>query len=94
MLGHDGPCGRLHGHRWEVDVKIEADTLENDMVADFDSIKHIIDRFDHVNLNDVVDFSPTAENLARHLKETIDQETQLASEVTLWESPDAGITYK
>lgn len=94
LHGHDGPCGRQHGHRWEIEVRIETNRLQNDMVADFDSIKQMIDQFDHVNLNEVVDFNPTAENLARHLKETIDGETGLSSEVTLWESPTAGITYK
>lgn len=92
--GHPGPCGRLHGHRWQVEVRIEADTLNGDMVVDFDLIRKIINRFDHVNLNDVVDFNPTAENMAKHIKESIDDETGFSSEVTLWESPTAGITYR
>lgn len=93
LENYHGKCAEMHGHRWEVEVRIETESLENDMVADFDEIKKVIDKLDHVCLNDVLDFNPTAENLARHLKEKIDSETGLVSEVTLWESPDAAITY-
>jgi 6-pyruvoyltetrahydropterin/6-carboxytetrahydropterin synthase len=45
---------------------------ENGMVVDFTHIKHaIIDKLDHAILNDVVDFNPTAENLAKWIVDTI-----------------------
>ncbi len=94
LENYEGQCARLHGHRWEVEITIEAPDLKNDMVADFDRLRSLVDEFDHVNLNEVVGFNPTAENLARHIKELIDAETGLTSEVTLWESPTAGITYR
>jgi 6-pyruvoyltetrahydropterin/6-carboxytetrahydropterin synthase len=94
ILNHPGACATLHGHRWTVEVTIATDELNDDMVVDFDRLKAIIDQFDHKNLNEVVDFNPTAENLAKHLKEKIDRETGLISEITLWESPEAAITYK
>jgi 6-pyruvoyltetrahydropterin/6-carboxytetrahydropterin synthase len=94
ILNHQGACANLHGHRWNVEVVIATDQLKNDMVVDFDRLKQIIDELDHQNLNDIVDFNPTAENLARHLKERVDRETGLISEITLWESPEAAITYR
>lgn len=45
---HPGKCNNLHGHRWEVEVTVEADELnKNDMVVDIGDIKKIIDEYDH-----------------------------------------------
>lgn len=68
--GH--PCGRLHGHNYIARVTIAADDLNPvGFVVDFGELStirdYIDDTFDHRHLNDVVDFNPTAENLARHL---------------------------
>ena len=42
------------------------------MVCDFTQIKKLIhDRLDHNNLNEVFDFNPTAENIARWIVEQI-----------------------
>ncbi|MFA5072084.1 MAG: 6-carboxytetrahydropterin synthase [Candidatus Pacearchaeota archaeon] len=45
-----GPCSNLHGHRWDILVEIEKDSLKNDMVIDFKRIKEIINQFDHVTI--------------------------------------------
>lgn len=43
------------------------------MVVDFTFIKKTInDKLDHKNLNDVLDFNPTAENLAKWICDQID----------------------
>lgn len=94
LVGYDGPCAEIHGHRWEVEVKIKVDVLEKDMVADFTLLRSVIDELDHSYLNDKVDFNPTAENLAKYLKDRIDKETGLSCVITLWESPEASITYE
>ena len=45
---------------------------ENGMVVDFSLIKRMImDRVDHRMLNDVLDFNPTAENIARWVVESV-----------------------
>jgi len=42
------------------------------MVEDFSDIKHKIhSRLDHAHLNDVLDFNPTAENMARWICDQI-----------------------
>lgn len=94
LLDYAGACGQLHGHRWQVEVVIETEQLKNGMVVDFNVLESIINELDHSHLNDKLNFNPTAENIAKYLKEKIDQETGLESQVTVWESPQASITYK
>lgn len=65
-LSYESKCQNLHGHNWIVTVHCKSKELNDDgMVVDF---KHIKDEIhgvlDHQNLNDVLPFNPTAENLA------------------------------
>lgn len=64
-------CARPHGHTYRVVVELAAERLdERGFVLDYgdmDGFRRLIDeRYDHRDLNQVVDFNPTAENLARH----------------------------
>lgn len=72
-LNYDSKCQNLHGHNWIVTVHCRAEELdENSMVTDFTHIKRDIhDRLDHQNLNDVVPFNPTAENIARWICDNV-----------------------
>lgn len=70
-LPADHKCSRLHGHTYRVEVVLaSAEVDEHGFVADFGELapvgQYIRDRFDHRHLNDVLDVSPTSENLARH----------------------------
>lgn len=66
-LDYESKCSNLHGHNWIVTVYCEAEDLdENGMVCDFTLIKKAIsDKLDHKYLNEIVDFNPTAENMAK-----------------------------
>ena len=68
-LDYNSKCSNLHGHNWIIDVYLESNELDNNgMVMDFTHIKREIqDKFDHKVINDVVDFNPTAENLAKYI---------------------------
>lgn len=65
-LSYESKCCRLHGHNWIIEVYCKANELNADgMVVDFSHIKEVVQgKLDHQNLNDVLPFNPTAENIA------------------------------
>ncbi len=66
-LSYESKCERLHGHNWRITVCCKANELNCDgMVVDFTLVKEkVMSRLDHANLNEVLPFNPTAENIAR-----------------------------
>jgi len=87
---YKGACANLHGHRWIVEVHLEVDDNE-DLTIDFKEAKKIINKIlpDHQCLNNVYNFNPTAENLAKHLKKMISKELPV-KQLIVWETPDCG----
>jgi len=80
-IGH--PCGRVHGHNYVVELVLEAAELDaHGFIVDYRELqlfKDLVDTLlDHQHLNDVVDFEPTAENIAAYL---FTQARQLWSQV-------------
>ena len=101
---YEGNCERLHGHHWQVEVTVEADSLDSrGMAVDFRAIKGalaaMLAGFDHRYLNEVPPFdgvNPSSENIARRIFEemerTIPPPVRVAR-VTVWESEDARAEY-
>lgn len=67
QLDYDSPCQQMHGHNWIITVHCKARKLNaNGMIIDFKQVKELVHKkLDHQNLNEVLDFNPTAENIAK-----------------------------
>jgi 6-pyruvoyltetrahydropterin/6-carboxytetrahydropterin synthase len=107
LRNYKGKCENVHGHNFKVRVVIEGEKLdETGLLVDFLDVKaamqKIIDRLDHVFLNDVAPFdvkNPSAENIAeyfyqemaRSLRETVPVRIR---EVKVWETEVQSATYR
>jgi len=73
LRDYEGKCARLHGHRYVVEVALQAAEVGSmGMAYDFSDLKgllnEVVERFDHQNLNEIPPFTEiesTAENQAR-----------------------------
>lgn len=71
-LPESHPCSRLHGHNYRVIVELASDHLKAEgWVEDYGELdgfkKWIDEHLDHRNINDVLGFHTTAENIAEYL---------------------------
>lgn len=105
LRGYEGPCARLHGHNWKVEVEVEARELDGiGMGLDFkvikDATREVTGRLDHRNLNELAPFdrlNPTAEHIAAHiyreLARRLDDGRVRVRAVTIWETERACVRY-
>lgn len=105
LYGYPGECRNLHGHTWDVEVSVVSESLDEiGIVYDFKSLKQdlnrVLEAYDHRLINEVAPFdsvSPTAENLARviceSLQSVVDRRVTV-TEVVVWESPIARLAYR
>jgi len=105
LRGYQGKCEALHGHRFQVVVKIKSPVLNDIGIAyDFVELKQhlrdILAKFDHTCLNDVPPFdkiNPSSENIASIIYNELQPKLAGApvslSSVEVWESPQTGVSY-
>ncbi|MBT4511458.1 MAG: 6-carboxytetrahydropterin synthase QueD [Chloroflexi bacterium] len=105
LRNYKGKCENLHGHRFEVVVALETQELDEIGLAfDFSELKkclqEILERFDHVCMNDIPPFdeiNPTSENMAttiyRELQPRFEGKPVSIASVEVWESPESCATY-
>lgn len=107
IAGYPGKCDRLHGHSWTVQARAVGHELDElGMLVDFKKIKGalraLLETLDHQFLNELPPFSaglnPTAENIARYIYESLEQEPSLQGKarlkaVEVWESPKSSVVY-
>ena len=102
---YDGPCSRIHGHNWKVQIDVRAHSLDNTGIAvDFNDLEkwlwQIIGPLDHQLINTVPPFdrlNPTAENLVQYI--FTEMKKRLPSGVTLvrvsaWETDSCMVSYE
>ena len=67
-LDYESKCRNLHGHNWIVTVWCKSRLLNKaGMIVDFTVIKEVVMRYDHANINDLLNVNPTAENMAKQI---------------------------
>lgn len=107
IAGYPGKCDRLHGHSWRVQVRVVGRELDElGMLVDFKKIKsslrELLETLDHRFLNELPPFSagvnPTAENIARHIYDSLRECPVLQGKARLkcievWESPKSSVVY-
>ena len=80
---YNGPCARMHGHTYKLEVTVAGNPVNNGMIIDFVDLKkmvnhYIIDKMDHQNLNELKDdiglplfTQPTAELMVLWMATTL-----------------------
>ncbi len=93
QLPYESKCTRLHGHNWIITVCLRGEQLnESGMLMDFSEIKRRVkEPLDHRNLNEVLPFNPTAENIAKWVCEQLQP---LCYRVEVMESRDNFAIYE
>lgn len=80
LMNYCGPCEHTHGHSYTLLVTLRGPVnRDTGMVIDYKQLKtivqtHIIDVFDHVNINDTMDCNPTAENMLFFIWEKLEKD--------------------
>ncbi len=94
---HEGKCARPHGHSYHLEVSLTGPLRDSGpaqgMIEDFDVLskivrKTIIDRLDHISLNELLP-NPTAELIALWIWEELLPKLPGLEEITLWETAGA-----
>ena len=105
LRGYGGNCERLHGHNWNVEVRLATDGLdEHGLAVDFRQAKALLEEvlggLDHRLLNDLEPFrdeNPSTERLARYIFEALSARLPggvRLTEVTAWETAGCAATYR
>ncbi len=85
----------IHGHTFAVEVYIKVDDLDlGGIGVDFVEIDKFMDEIlpDYKLLNDIFDFSPSAENLAKYFFDILKAKYDI-KKVVVWETENCGAEY-
>src|SRR5579872_5572446 len=107
LRNYKGRCENVHGHNFKVRVVIEGEKLdESGLLVDFLDVKAamhaIIERLDHVFLNDIEPFdvkNPSAENIAEYFYQEMTHRLGASvpvriREVRVWETDIQSAAYR
>lgn len=89
-------CRNLHGHNYRLTVTVRGQIPDNGMLVDYVEIsavvKPLIDKCDHKNLNDIIPFNTTSENIALWFAHQIKRQLPMLYSVTVSETPTTSAT--
>ena len=107
LRNYKGKCENVHGHNFKVQVVVEGEKLdETGLLVDFLDVKvamhSIVERLDHVFLNDIPPFdvkNPSAENIAEYFYSEMEKSLTAGlpvriREVKVWETDIQSATYR
>ena len=106
LRDYKGKCENIHGHNYKVRVTVQGENLDSTgLLVDFidlrQTVRSIVDRFDHQLLNDVSPFdrlNPSAENIARYFSQELGPQVQhngaRLHSVTIWETDNTFATFR
>lgn len=95
LENYKGKCEHMHGHTFQVEAHFIIKELDKAGIGvDFSELKTYLKSIlpDHKVLNEVFDFSPSAENLSKYFYNKIKEKYNI-SKVIIWESENAGAVY-
>jgi len=92
-------CEDLHGHNWKVQLFVQGETNnEIGWVYDFSKLKKFLktslSKLDHTFLNEILEISPTAENIAKYIFDDLKSEITIISKIAVWESENSCASYQ
>lgn len=96
---YNGPCFRLHGHNYKLQVVIRGTPNPKDgMICDFEEVRKkvweaALVQCDHHNLNDIME-NPTAENLIVWIWDRLAPTLAGLQELKLWETDEYCVSYR
>jgi len=104
VRGHPGKCARLHGHNWEVRVRVKSSELNSiEITMDFADLKalihEVIDPLDHQFLNEIPPFTemnPTAERVSEFIYDSLAKKLPAhvrMDSVSLFETERCSVTF-
>ncbi len=96
LTDYHGKPEPLHGHTWEVEIFIKAETLDKGgMGYDFIEIDNYLKDIlpDYKCMNDIWDFSPSAENVAKYIYDHMKKKYPSLQKVVVWETKHGGAEY-
>ena len=105
LLNYTGKCSNIHGHTWQVKAIFHVSIPKDDqnfpdyfktVSIDFKELKEALNEIlpDHLYLNDLYNFNPTAENLAIHIYRMLVNKDLPIEKVEVWESRTSGVIYE
>jgi 6-pyruvoyltetrahydropterin/6-carboxytetrahydropterin synthase len=107
LRNYKGKCENVHGHNYRCQVTLAGEELDSvGMLVDFVEMKRVVhavlDRMDHVWLNDMPPFdalNPSAENMAKYIYDEVaagfaGKPGIRVAHIRLWETDTASALYR